>query len=138
MTDSESPSSQLEIHSDDEWKARVKAEDAKLDAERAHQGRTAAASKQKPPDADSAQFPPAEFRTLVAMLSTRAMLSLGVIPTPEDEQPDIQLPLARHFIDLLGVLEDKTRGNLSEAEKKMLEQTLHELRMAFLELSRTQ
>jgi hypothetical protein len=138
MADSDRPSPQLEIHSDDDWKARVKAEDAKLDAERTTQSHASAAPDQKPPDVDAAQLPPADFRTLVAMLSTQAMLALGVIPTAEGGPPDVQLPLARHFIDLLGVLEDKTRGNLSDPEHKMLEQTLHELRMAFLELSRAQ
>ncbi|MCA9112383.1 MAG: DUF1844 domain-containing protein [Planctomycetaceae bacterium] len=148
MSDSDPKKPELEIHSDEDWKSRVKAEDARLDAER-----NATASDAKPPTEksspaesspareespayDAAQLPPAEFATLMSMFSTQAMVALGVIPSPVDGKASQHLPLAKHFIDLLGVLDEKTKGNLSELESSMLGQSLHELRMAYVELSR--
>ena len=78
------------------------------------------------------QMPPATFSEFVAMLSTQAMIALGVIPNPVTEKQDVQLPLAKHFIDLLGILEDKTKGNLSDDEQSLLESTSHGLRMAYM------
>ena len=162
MTDSENQSPEQEIKSDESWKESVKAEDARLDAERAAEeqtteeqtteertteGRTAETEAQpsttgdegeRQPQVDSAQLPQPEFSTLVGLFATQAMVSLGLIGHPEDGKTDVQLPLARHFIDLLGVLEEKTRGNLSDAEGKLLEQSLHDLRVAFLERSGVQ
>lgn len=80
------------------------------------------------------QLPPASFTMLVQMFATQAMVALGVIPSPEGKQLK-QLPLAKHFIDLLGVLEEKCRGNLGKDEVKILEQSLYELRMVYVQLS---
>lgn len=137
MTDSSESSPKVEIKSDAEWKERVKAEDARLDAELAQKDSASEPEAEpSPPPIDSAQLPKPEFTTLVGMFSTQAMVSLGLIGHPEDGKMEVQLPLARHFIDLLGVLEEKTRGNLSEQEAKLLEQVLHDLRMAYVEQSR--
>jgi len=158
MTDAEQNPPELEIQSDEDWKARVQQEDAQLDAEResTSTATTSAAAQPSvdddttgdnasPPDAPPADAPPAmdvsqllppEFETLVSMFSTQAMVALGILPSPIDGKANQQLPLAKHFIDLLGVLEEKTRGNLSESEQTLLEQSLHELRMAYVELSR--
>lgn len=84
----------------------------------------------------STSFPPADFSIVVGMFSTQAMVALGTIPNPATGQPDVQLELARHLIDLIAVLENKTHGNLDQAEADMLESTLHHLRMSFLEQSR--
>lgn len=97
----------------------------------------AAASSESGESAASAgQLPPADFTMLVTMFSTQAMVSLGVIPSPETGKPEQNLPLARHFIDLLGVLQEKTRRNLTGHEADLLENSLHELRLAYVELSK--
>lgn len=123
---------QMEVHSDDDWKQRVKAEDRRRDEQ------TAAA--QSPPDSESApkfdRLPRADFSILVQMFTTQAMTALGIIPPPGAQQPERHLPLAGHFIDLLGVLEQKCRGNLTPHEEQMLATSLHELRLAFVELTR--
>lgn len=75
--------------------------------------------------------------TLISMLSTQAMVALGMLPDPSTGQPDAQPALARHFIDLLGVIEDKTRSNLSADEQRLLDASLHELRMIFVQVSRS-
>lgn len=84
----------------------------------------------------AAPIPPADFETLVQMFSMQAMVSLGAIPDPGSGKPEVQLTLARHFIDLLGVVEAKTRGNLSPDEASLLDGSLHSLRMLYLEQSR--
>ena len=81
-------------------------------------------------------MPPASFGTLVAMFTTQAMVSLGAIPNPATGKAEPQLELARHFIGLLGVLEEKTKGNLDPHESQQLIQSLHELRIAFVEISK--
>lgn len=79
-------------------------------------------------------IPPADFPTLVTMLSTQAMVGLGFIPHPATGKPTPNLELARHFIDLLGVIDKKTVGNLEPDEHKFLDSTLHDLRMAFVQM----
>ena len=82
-------------------------------------------------------MPPASFEALVSMFSTQAMVALGVLPNPVTGKAEQFPELARHFIDLLRVVETKTEGNLQQHEKTLLDTTLHHLRMAYLESSRT-
>ena len=81
------------------------------------------------------EIPPARFDILVQLLSSQAILALGLIPDPQGNT-EVRLPLARHFIDLLAILESKTKGNLIGHEAQMLERSLHELRVLFLEKSK--
>ncbi len=94
---------------------------------------SAAETRQIPFDTANSRRP--LFTMLVTMFSTQAMVSLGVVPSPESGKPEPNLPLAKHFIDLLGVLQEKTRRNLTGHESNLLEGSLHELRMAYIELS---
>jgi len=81
-------------------------------------------------------LPPASFEFLVASLTMQAQAHLGLIHFgPEDERPEANLPLARHAIDLLGVLSEKTRGNLTLDEQRALENSLTELRFRFVQVS---
>jgi Domain of unknown function (DUF1844) len=82
------------------------------------------------------KFPEATFEHLVQMLSTQAMIALGVIPHPGTNKPEVQLPLARHMIDLLGLVETKTAGNLTPAETAFLAGYLHSLRMGYVEATK--
>src|SRR5207302_7076555 len=81
-------------------------------------------------------IPPADFLALVEMFSTQALVALGMISHPSTGKPQPQLQLARHFIDLLAVVEAKTKGNLSAEESSLLDSTLHFLRMTFVEVTR--
>jgi hypothetical protein len=158
------PRPELEIKSDADWKRQVRQEAAELDSKRqaaqaaaseapassaADAGQTgpetsaqavddaaAAFEGSSGPSASAPQLPPADFTMLVTMFSTQAMVSLGVIPSPESGKPEQNLPLARHFIDLLGVLQEKTRRNLTGHEADLLTNSLHELRLAYVELSK--
>lgn len=80
-----------------------------------------------------ADIPPPDFSVLVSMFSSQAAVALGLIPHPATKKQEVDLPVAQHFINMLTVLEDKTRGNLSEKEQKFLDQALHQLRMAFVQ-----
>lgn len=79
--------------------------------------------------------PPVTFDHLVQQLYVTAMLQMGAA-APEGEPPRIDIVGARASIDLLGVLAEKTKGNLTEQESRTLETILFDLRMAFLELSK--
>jgi hypothetical protein len=82
-------------------------------------------------------LPPPTFEFLVYSLKARAELRLGLFPLPgaesEDMEPD--LPSARHAIDMLAMLVDKTRGNLSVEEQRLIENSLTELRFRFVHIS---
>lgn len=82
------------------------------------------------------RVPPADFQTLVTMFSTQAMVALGAIPHPSSGKAEVQLELARHFIDLLGVVEEKSKGNLTDDETSLISSSLHYLRMSFIEQSK--
>ncbi len=73
-----------------------------------------------------------DFSTLVITLSTSALLYLGEIPDPETNAPAVNLPLARHSIDILSMLKDKTKGNLTPQESSLLDGFLYDLRMKFV------
>ncbi len=78
----------------------------------------------------NAAMPPIDFNILVLSLSTSALMQMGEATDQEPMEPD--LALARQTIDLLGVLEEKTRGNLSGAEERLLQQVLNDLRVRFV------
>ncbi len=136
MSEPNSGEPRIEIQTDEDWKERVKAEDARLDAQRSGTSPEPSADE-SPADLDAAHLPPADFSMLVQMFSTQAMVALGLLPEPESGKSQRRPNLARHFIDLLAVLEDKSRGNLSSDEEKLLGSTLHYLRMAFVEATRS-
>jgi hypothetical protein len=86
-----------------------------------------------PPDF---QIPPASFSFLVESILMQTQMQLGLLSMPgsePDEEPN--LPLARHSIDLLSVLHEKTRGNLTVEEQRLLENGLTELRFRFVQVS---
>ncbi|MFB3827464.1 MAG: DUF1844 domain-containing protein [Bryobacteraceae bacterium] len=79
-------------------------------------------------------LPPASFGYLVFSLRMQAEMHLGLFPAgPEAENSQPDLAAARHYIDLLGVLLEKTRGNLSLEEQRYLENSLTELRFRFVQ-----
>lgn len=95
------------------------------------------------PSADSESEPlyeseqgPTGFDTLVSYLSTTAMFQLGLLPGPGGERIPVDLHNARRTIDLLEVLQEKTRGNLTPAEAKLLDDVLYELRLTFIEINK--
>jgi Domain of unknown function (DUF1844) len=76
------------------------------------------------------------FAMLVSYLSTTAMFQLGLLPGPGGEYIPADLTNGSRTIDLLEVLQEKTRGNLTSQETKLLDDVLYELRMTFLEVQK--
>lgn len=111
------------INVDDDWKNRAEAEK-----------KAAQAAQEEQQDADAqGEIPEASFPLLVSTLATQAMGALGLMPGP-DGQAMVHKGLARHMIDLLGVLEEKTKGNLEEEENKMLVEVLNQLRTVYMQV----
>jgi Domain of unknown function (DUF1844) len=80
--------------------------------------------------------PPASFEFLVSGMATQAIAAMGHLPGDEGQSLPVRLDYARHYIDLLGIIESKTVGNLSDAEQRFLQNTLHQLRMLFVQVKK--
>ena len=78
-------------------------------------------------------LPSIDFATFILSLSHSALMHLGEAPDPETNAVQANLPLAKQDIDLLGLLEEKTKGNLTGDEERLLAQVLFDLRMRFVE-----
>ncbi len=88
---------------------------------------------------DGDRAPTIDFSTFVLSLGTTALYQLGEIGDAEgaaDQRPAPNLPIARQTIDTLEMLTEKTRGNLTDTESKLLESILYELHMKFVEASK--
>ncbi|MGO9061939.1 MAG: DUF1844 domain-containing protein [Candidatus Binataceae bacterium] len=88
--------------------------------------------------AGPSQALPAEisFVGFVVSLSTQALMHLGEIPDPMTNQPERDLQAAQHIIDILGMLQEKTRSNLDQEEESLLRSILFDLRMKYVETAR--
>lgn len=133
MTDSNEQEPKIIV--DDDWKSQVQAEKEELKQKEAAQ-----ADETTDDDADSPnenadgpqELPPASLTMLVTTLGAQAMAALGFMPDPATGKPNPNRVMAKHFIDTLGVIEEKTKGNLTAEEAQFLNETLHQLRMAFV------
>ena len=72
------------------------------------------------------------FASFLISLGTQAFMHLGELPNPMTKQREKDLPAAKHMIDLLGILEAKTKGNLADDEERLLRQLLFDLRLRFV------
>jgi len=88
-------------------------------------------SEEKPEEQEKIILPPVNFENFIFGLYSSAILHLGV-RDPETGKVIQNLPLAKHTIDTLGMIEEKTRGNLTATESNLLENLLYELRMSYL------
>ena len=87
-------------------------------------------SKEK--DEKEFRLPEINFATFIFSLNSSVLLQLGIIEDPETGKKVKNLPLAKQTIDILGMLEEKTKGNLTEDEAAMLKHILYELRMLYV------
>jgi hypothetical protein len=124
---------------DEDWKSQVQAEKEQQkqpkNADATGSAQTSASTGGSDPDqlgGDDMQIPPASFPFLVSSIATQAMFALGQIPDPSTGQPMLDLDLAKHHIDMLAVLDEKTKGNLAADEGQMLSESLNQLRMGFV------
>tara|TARA_B100001750_G_scaffold227187_1_gene220593 strand:+ start:2318 stop:2668 length:351 start_codon:yes stop_codon:yes gene_type:complete len=97
--------------------------------------RAEAAADEAEAKLDEAACPPIDFNTFVLSLSTSAIVHLGAAPKElfdGQEPPPKNLPMAKQTIDCIAMLEDKTQGNLSGEEERLLSQILYDLRMRYV------
>ena len=93
-------------------------------------------ARESPDDFPTAAFPPVDFHTFVLSLGSSALLHLGELESPEAGAPQKDLALAKHTIDILAMLEEKTKGNLTGDEERLIGQILFDLRMRYVERSK--
>jgi hypothetical protein len=80
-------------------------------------------------------LPEGNFAALISMLTTQALFALGLLQIKGQEERKPDLEMAKYNIDMLQVLEEKTRGNLSKEEEAVLANTLNELRMGYVKVA---
>ena len=107
------------IQTDDSWKEEAQREKEKLDQE----------AREEP----SGELPPASFLTVLSDLGFQAMFALGLVGSEGSTERVVDLQAAKYTVDTLGVLEEKTRGNLTAEERQLIEQVLFELRLRYVE-----
>lgn len=118
------PDDTPDIQVDSDWKAQARAEKEKM-----------AASEQADSDAPPRGLPPADFKGLMSILASQAMMGLGMVQDPGGKGVMVDLEGSKFAIDLLDVLQKKTAGNLDESEEKELTQLLTELRSRFVQIT---
>ncbi len=114
---------------DEDWKQQAQKEKEILAAKEQEQ--------EKPQGKNAARgpLPEGNFAALVSMLTTQALFAMGLLQIKGQEKREPDLELAKYNIDILETLEEKTKGNLSKDEQKVLSQTLNELRMGYVQLA---
>ncbi len=131
-----------ELIVDSDWKAQVEKEkqQAANDASPATTDANEVAEPDEPSESaekiDHGPIPPASLQVLLTTLYSQTMMSLGVIPNPSTQEAKKDLPMAKHFIDTIEILQQKTVGNTTDDETKMFEELLHNLRMAYVQMSK--
>lgn len=114
---------------DREWKEEAKREKERLARE--------AAAGQKPQGATGRSpraLPKPSLELLITNLAVQALIAMGEVANPVTQKQECDLDQAKHAIDLLGVIEEKTKGNLTDEEKRHLEGTLYDLRMRYVSM----
>src|SRR5947208_5531297 len=99
-------------------------------------GQRSEASQAPPRPSEHAISEPVNFSTFVLGLSTQVLLHLGEIPNPMTNAVERDLEAAKHVIDILGILLEKTRNNLDSGEHTLIESVLYDLRMRYVDLVR--
>ena len=76
-----------------------------------------------------------DFSGFILSLNASALIHLGEIPDPQSMERGVNLPAAKHTIDILEILSEKTKGNLSNEEQKLIDDTVYNLRMKYVKSS---
>jgi hypothetical protein len=121
-TENDQPEKKIIV--DEDWKSQVQAEK--------EAARHAEEPKTPEPSAGNTPMPPADFGFLIGTLYIQGAMALGLLLNPATKKPEVRLDQAKHAIDLLTMLEQKTQGNRTPQESSELETVLHELRMAYV------
>jgi hypothetical protein len=90
-------------------------------------------SAEAKPGSEPEPLPEINFSAFVISLSTQALMHLGEIASPVSGKVEIDVPVAKQMIDIIGMLREKTRGNLNASEDRLMEDILFDLRMKYVE-----
>ncbi|MBW1896237.1 MAG: DUF1844 domain-containing protein [Deltaproteobacteria bacterium] len=90
------------------------------------------ASEEETASEEDVQFPEVSFSTFVFSISSSVLLHFGEIPDPATGEKKKNLPMAKHSVDILSMLEEKTRGNLTDEEEQLITNILYDLRMRYV------
>ncbi len=101
-------------------------------AEQSERSDTDRTEESSPDQTRTEPFPELDFSAFILSLATSAQVGLGAVPNPQTSQSEQNLPVAKQMIDLLGLLKDKTKGNLSPDEQALLDTALFNLRMQYV------
>ena len=93
-------------------------------------------SEEQVDELENVEFPEASFDMLLMQHHTQAMLAMGMIPDPATGQVIKNKSAAKFHIDMLGIIQERTKGNLNQGEEEALNGVLHNLRMMFVEVSK--
>jgi hypothetical protein len=113
---------------DEDWKQEAQKEKEILAAEEE-------AEEAQEDGAGRGSLPPGNFAALVSMLTTQALFALGFLQIKGQEKREPDLAMAKYNIDMLETLQEKTKGNLTDEEQKVLSDTISELRMGFVKMT---
>lgn len=83
----------------------------------------------------SKELPPLDFSTFILSLSTSVVMNLGLVENPVTKKTEKEPAVAKQTIDLIALLKDKTKGNLTDEETKLVEDVLHELRVWYCKVA---
>ena len=116
---------------DEDWKQEAQREKEILAAKE----KTEKEDKQEDEPRERGPLPEGNFAALISMLATQALFALGMLQIKGREGKEPDLELAKYNIDMLEVLEEKTKGNLTDEEERVLSTTLSELRMGYVRVA---
>lgn len=150
----------MNLHIDSDWKAKAQQEKQRLreqEETRKKQQQASEAAKQTADsqaptgqtggasaepgaaaamrDPQTGEMPEASIGSLTNLLASQVLMALGGVPDPSSGQRVVNMPYARMTIDLLGVLEEKTKGNLTQEEADTLRMTVYQLRSRYISVS---
>ncbi|MEE8111005.1 MAG: DUF1844 domain-containing protein [bacterium] len=111
-------------------------EEPRTEPERPPEPEPSQAAREEPQKGPAAS-PQADFAGFILSLANTALINMGVAPDPMGGQPEVHLDGAEQMIDILGILQEKTQGNLTKEEEGLLDQILSELRMRYVEVARS-
>ena len=114
---------------DEDWKKEAQREKEILAAQEEEEKKETAEQTRRGP------LPKGNFAALISMLTTQAFFAMGLLQVKGEEKREPDLELAKYNIDMLETIEEKTKGNLNEEEKKVLDSTLNQLRMAYVQVA---
>ncbi|MBN1586327.1 MAG: DUF1844 domain-containing protein [Candidatus Omnitrophica bacterium] len=128
----------IEKKVDETWKSQVEKEKERIrsDEPKRSQGNsgpsqpaqkeTAGEQERQGPGSESA------FQIFISSLGIQTLMHLGELPNPMTQQPELQMDQAKHMMDILEMLQQKTKGNLTSTEAQLLDDLLYELRMKYI------